>query len=205
MYDLEPRPVYLSAPAASRRSRNGIVVATALRGAPSVGTGGVAVTPDEALLTTALVDPELALAAADHAVRHGLVDAERLRAHLPRVVGRPGSRAACVALSLVDPRRESVGESRVAWLAHGWGLELEPQVRVDFGGRSVYADFRITGTRVLLEFDGLAKYEDRRSLVREKIREDELRRLGWIVVRMTWADLYRPVVLRGRILAALAV
>ena len=34
----------------------------------------------------------------------------------------------------------------------------------------------------------------------EKVREDELRDNGWQVVRWLWSDLYRPGVLRDRLL-----
>ena len=71
------------------------------------------------------------------------------------------------------------------------------------------ADFRV-GTTVLVEFDGRAKYgmggrrrED--DLWAEKQREDRLRALGYVVVRLVWADLDRPQVVIQRVLAALRV
>jgi len=38
----------------------------------------------------------------------------------------------------------------------------------------------------------------------EKVREDALRDLGWQIVRWLWADLYRPGVIRDRVLRAFA-
>jgi hypothetical protein len=38
----------------------------------------------------------------------------------------------------------------------------------------------------------------------EKVREDALRDLGWQIVRWLWADLYRPGVVRDRVLRAFA-
>lgn len=71
------------------------------------------------------------------------------------------------------------------------------QVRYDLvGGAYAVVDFDWAG-RLVGEFDGLRKYcrdlrpgespED--AVVREKIREDELRDLGLGVVRWTWKDL----------------
>ena len=56
-------------------------------------------------------------------------------------------------------------------------------------GRTYRADFRIKGTRILVEFDGATKYAvgDRATLFEEKRREDALRRVGWVVVRLVWA------------------
>jgi hypothetical protein len=50
------------------------------------------------------------------------------------------------------------------------------------GGRLFRADFRVVGTRVLVEFDGAVKYADgrRATLFEEKRREDALRREGWV-------------------------
>jgi very-short-patch-repair endonuclease len=57
---------------------------------------------------------------------------------------------------------------------------------------------QIKGTNVLVEFDGALKYaDDPRALFREKRREDRLRRLGYVVIRVTWADLEAP----GRLIA----
>ncbi|NUQ31562.1 MAG: hypothetical protein HOP99_01850 [Dermatophilaceae bacterium] len=51
------------------------------------------------------------------------------------------------------------------------------------------------------------KYADgrRETLFAEKQREDALRRDGWTVVRVVWADLDDPERLRRRILDALAL
>lgn len=159
----------------------------------------------EAVLSAALIDPELTLGAADAAARSGRLDVDALNAMLSRIDGRAGARQARRAVSLVDARRESVGESRTAWHCTVWGFKLEPQFRIALGNSTAFADFRIKGTRVLLEFDGLAKYDDLGALAREKLREDELRRLGWTVIRITWADLYRPDELFRRIQSALAI
>lgn len=57
--------------------------------------------------------------------------------------------------------------------------------------------------RVVIEFDGMATYDDVSVLRAEKRREDALRSLGYQVVRITWADLSDLPALRRRIDAAL--
>ncbi|MBP6526067.1 MAG: DUF559 domain-containing protein [Dermatophilaceae bacterium] len=99
-------------------------------------------------------------------------------------------------LLFVDGRRESVGESRCAVAMAMAGIEVTPQALiVDEDGELVgRVDFLVTGTNVIVEFDGKVKYAsgDPDVLWKEKRREDRLRRLGYVVVRLTWADLERP-------------
>lgn len=144
--------------------------------------------------------PDTALVAADAAVGRGLVTARQLEvaaADLP--MGTRGAQTVRRALVDVDGRHESVGETRTAQVCRGLGYVLEPQVWI--GPWRV--DFIITGTRVILEFDGAVKYETKRDLLAEKRREDDLRRRGWVIVRIMWEDLHRPERVRERIEAAL--
>lgn len=71
------------------------------------------------------------------------------------------------------------------------------------GGRGYRADFGIVGTRVLIEFDGRLTYRSEKDLWQEKQREDRIRSLGWEVVRLTWADLRHPELVRALVEAAL--
>lgn len=114
-----------------------------------------------------------------------------------RGVGR-----ARLALSLADGRCESPGESVSRVVMHSVGIEL-PICQVDifdragvFLGRS---DFWFEGTATVGEFDGLMKYggipdglDGREALVREKRREDSIRRTGAVMARWTWQDLRSP-------------
>jgi hypothetical protein len=67
-------------------------------------------------------------------------------------------------------------------------------------GSVAFADFAWPDHGVLGEFDGKGKYlRDLRpgegpgeALFREKLREDRLRDLGWVVVRLVWSDLFTP-------------
>lgn len=94
-----------------------------------------------------------------------------------------------------DPECESVGETRTRVLLRDLGLSLRSQVEIfDRRGKIGRVDF-LVGERVVVEFDGLVKYEGhegRRALAAEKAREDRLRAAGYAVVRLVWTDLDQP-------------
>jgi len=145
---------------------------------------------------------------ADHALHEGLVTPAELEAAVDVVRGwRYGSRAVS-AFSFADGRRESVGESRCALAMMMAGLVADPQVEIrDRTGHLIgRVDFLIHGTNVIVEFDGRLKYDsgDPAVLWAEKRREDELRRLGYVVVRITWADLERPGAVAAKVRSAIA-
>lgn len=148
--------------------------------------------------------PEAFVVSSDAALRREIVAAADLAAAVELFNGHTGIGPVRAALGVVDGRHESPGESRTAFVLTALGYTLEPQLEVVAEGRLYRPDFRIAGTRVLVEFDGAVKYEDRRALYEEKQREDALRRTGWVVVRLVWADLADPSRVARRIAAALA-
>ena len=135
------------------------------------------------------------LTAFDAALAAG-VDREDLRRML--ATSRRGVGLARRALSFADGRAESPGES---W-SRAQMIEAElpvPDLQVEYvlaSGKTARCDFGLDDIFVG-EFDGLVKY--RRSMragespedvvIREKIREDELRDLGLDVGRWVWRDL----------------
>jgi very-short-patch-repair endonuclease len=146
-----------------------------------------------------------ALVSADDALHRGLVSPQQLADWLEVFRRQAGIAAVRVALVNTDGRHESPGETRLAHAARLLGFDLEPQFEVVAEGRRYRVDFRIKGTRVLVEFDGAVKYQSGGSvLFQEKQREDALRREGWVVVRVVWADLDKPARLRTRLLDAIA-
>ncbi|MHA3837902.1 type IV toxin-antitoxin system AbiEi family antitoxin domain-containing protein [Terrabacter sp. AAH1] len=192
--------------------RGGLVIHRPVRGLTAPGssvTGPATAPPDAVPLGLAiaqaglLAGPEAALVPADAALARGLVTREVLSAAVSALSGRRGIGPVRAALAQADGRHESPGESRTAYLLHALGLEFDPQVEVSAEGRRYRADFRIRGTRVLVEFDGQVKYADRAALFEEKRREDALRRAGWVVVRLVWSELARPEVVRRRLRDAL--
>ncbi len=176
--------------------------------APSVEDHRPAGMPLEHAIVQAglLGGPEAALVPADAAVRAASVDAARLERAVADLRTHSGIGPVRAALAFVDGRHESPGETRTAYVLRCLGFELEPQYEVRAEGRRFRADFRVLGTRVLVEFDGASKYADgrRETLFEEKRREDALRRAGWVVVRLMWADLDRPEQVRRLVAEAVA-
>ncbi|WP_404381229.1 endonuclease domain-containing protein [Knoellia locipacati] len=89
-----------------------------------------------------------------------------------------------------------MGETRTRLLLHDLGYSALSQISIHDEHDTFVAkvDF-LVGRRVVVEFDGLLKHDGadgRAALVREKRREDRLRALGYVLVRLTWADLDRP-------------
>lgn len=79
----------------------------------------------------------------------------------------------------------------------------EPQLQRAFSdadGVIGYADMAWPDLRVIGEADGFGKYDTRDDLIAEKVREDRLRALGWIVVRWTWNEILgQPRMVAARI------
>ena len=157
---------------------------------------------------------EQAVAAGDRALAFGLVRAV-LEEHLAQMTRWPGIRQARRAVTLLDPRSESAGESVSRVRLHEDGLpapELQQDIYDEDGQFVARVDFCWQKQRTIGEFDGKIKYgrmlksgqsiED--VLFAEKRREDALRDLGWQIVRWLWADLYRRGVIRDRVLRAFA-
>ena len=181
-------------------------VAPLLAPRPAAGT----VHPAVAIASAGLKDPRSFLVPADDALRRGLVTAAELDAAVDTLGRRHGAAGVRAVRDWCDARHESPGETLLAHLLRLAGHDLEPQFvvpgtgRWTRGGQGYRADLRLRGTRVLVEFDGRVKYDDRQALWEEKLREDRIRSLGWVVVRVTMADLRDPAAVRARIDAALA-
>ena len=171
--------------------------------------------PRLALETVTLGSSEASLVVMNDLAHRGLVTAEQLRDQYVFMQTWPGMSAAEVLLRLVDPRIESVGETRTFWAIYQQRLPRPvSQFEVkDASGRVIARlDFAWPELGVWLEFDGRTKYEkhlragERASdvVVREKQREDLVRRLtGWRCIRVTWADLENPMRLAAIIHQAL--
>jgi hypothetical protein len=148
-----------------------------------------------------------AVIAADAALHRGLVDLDGLET-CRRRLRRLAPRGAAL-LAAVDAASESPGESLQRLVLGGLGHEVRTQVVIrDAGGAFVgRVDALIDGI-VIAEFDGAVKYagaQGRDELIREKRREDALRALGYVVIRVTWADLFHPDRLDAMVRAALAL
>ncbi len=124
------------------------------------------------------------------------------------VASWPGSSRVRSMLAFVDGRSESVGETRCRIELVTHGIPLVPQVPIRDRDGNVFArvDFVIEGYKVVVEFDGRVKYAegDKQVLWDEKRREDRLRALGYLVVRITWADLEHPGAAVAKVRRAMA-
>ena len=152
--------------------------------------------------------------AADAALRRRLVTPDELAAALAKTEHRRGAATARRALRFADGRCESVGESLLRVAMHQARLpEPQLQIRVIGPDGSVIArsDLGYPELGVLIEFDGAIKYtkllqpgENAHEVVlAEKIREDRIRDLGYVVVRVVWAELTDPSAIAAKINAAL--
>lgn len=159
----------------------------------------------QTIADTALLHGELAaLVQLDYALGARMVKKADFDVFLERGRGGPGSKRLSEVLRWADARAESVGESvsRFVMRKHripAPGLQVE--VPVNHGAKLYRTDFGWLRYRILGEFDGKVKYgreyaktdsAAREALWQEKIREDELRREGYTVVRWTWADIQAP-------------
>lgn len=116
----------------------------------------------------------------------------------------PGIERARRAFALGDARRESPAESLAAYDLDLLHVAVTPQWPITVGDTTFRVDFRVDGTNVVIEVDGEGKYDDPEERPREKAREQQLRALGYDVVRIVWADLGDLPKLRQLIEAAIA-
>ena len=155
-----------------------------------------------------------AVALGDRALRQGL-SPDALSSALLRMERWPGVRQARRAVDFLDPRSESVGESVSRVRLHLDGLPapaLQREILGSNGEVIARVDFLWKEQCTVGEFDGKVKYDSllkpgqsgEQALFEEKVREDLIRDRGLQVARWIWRDLYRPGVIRDRVLRAFA-
>lgn len=125
------------------------------------------------------------------AVQHaGLVVADDLREELLLHAGLRGVLRAGRALDLSDARAESPPESRLRLALVLAGLAPVPQHEVHAGGRFLArVDLAFPHLRVAIEYDGREVHEREDVFSRDRQRQNDLVRAGWLVLRFTAADL----------------
>jgi hypothetical protein len=142
--------------------------------------------------------------AMDGALHAKACDRADLEAALP-LLPAAGRAVAARAVAATDPACESVGESRTRLVLTDLGFRVVSQVVVVAGpvvlGR---VDFLVDDL-VVVEFDGLVKYEGldgKAALAAEKARESRIVDAGYEVERLVWRDLDRTAELGRRIRVA---
>ncbi len=181
-----------------------------------VSRHGIAVGPPAVCVAGAmLLHPvRKAIIIGDSALNKAVVDQRELAAVAHEWWYHPRSRGLRYAVSQLDAGAESPGESLARHLFVSRGLP-RPQTQYWVYGPDGFmarTDFAWPERGVLGEFDGTKKYlrddgsgrDPGEAVFAEKRREDQLRRLGWSVVRLVWAELFTPDVTIARIGAALA-
>jgi very-short-patch-repair endonuclease len=134
--------------------------------------------------------PAEALVVAD-AVQHARVcDLDLLRAELMHHAGLRGVRQAYRVLELSDPRAEPPPESRLRLALHEAGLRPVPQFVVhEYGRFLARVDLALPELRIAVEYDGRAVHEREDVFARDRQRQNDLVRAGWLVLRFTAVDL----------------
>ncbi|TLW93792.1 hypothetical protein FFT09_10555 [Saccharomonospora piscinae] len=120
----------------------------------------------------------------DAFIRAGLVSLPQLRQRLRNRRNR-GIRLARAALSLVDPRAESLPESDLRVLLKTSGLNPIPQYSILADGHEVARlDLALPETQTAVEYDG-RWHRTKRQTRRDKIRRRRLSAEGWRFVIVT--------------------
>jgi very-short-patch-repair endonuclease len=169
-----------------------------------------------ALDTATLADLEPAVAVLDWYVQAGLTTLTALfDLYDHRMRAWPDTLRLRHILGLADGRAESVGETRTRLMLRAARVPApiaQYEIKHPSGLLAGRVDFAWPEFKVMLEFDGLVKYHRLRRpgetieqmVIREKQREDTLRELtGWVMIRITWADLAHPEATVARILRAM--
>lgn len=145
-----------------------------------------------------LLPREPAMIVCESALAQGMVDDDSLLAAVRRARHRRGVEAARAVVASASRLSESPGETRTLLVLRSLTLPAPvQQFEVAADGHTYRLDFAWPHLRVALEFDGLMKYiggtPTSEVLRRERERENALVDDGWVIVRMTWADLAHPL------------
>jgi very-short-patch-repair endonuclease len=123
----------------------------------------------------------------DQALHRGVTVGD-VEAHLAH--GQRGVRTARRALVVADALSESPLESAVALTLCRYGIP-RPVRQLPLDGGRIRLDLAWPAAHLALEADGVGFHSNPQALHRDRARQNRLQRLGWIVLRCTWADVRR--------------
>lgn len=125
------------------------------------------------------------------AVQHAdLCTEQQLRGELVLHAGLRGARRAAEALQRSDARAESPPETRLRLALIEAGLAPVPQFEVHARGRFLArVDLAFPHLRIAIEYDGRAVHEGEDVFARDRQRQNDLVRAGWLVLRFSAIDL----------------
>jgi hypothetical protein len=170
-----------------------------------------------ALDVTCRVGTEPSLVVVNFFLRLRLTTVNDLRTRYALMTRDPFTLKTDLVLRLADRRYESVGEVRTGFMFFRHGVPApvpQYELRDEMGDLLARLDFAWPELGVWLEFDGREKYVKHLrpgdtvvdAVLREKQRESMITEVtGWRCIRITWADLERPVETVARILSTLGV
>jgi hypothetical protein len=153
---------------------------------------------------------ETAVILMDAALQRGLTTVAELREVARRLRHWRGAPVVTAAGRFADARAESPGESRLRIILDNHGLpapQLQAELTAPDGSFVARVDFLFPEQRVVVEFDGAVKYAGAGgadAVVAEKWREDRIRELGYLVIRVSWSDLDDPARIAERLHRAFA-
>ncbi len=157
-----------------------------------------------AMELAATLNVESSLVVLDSALRHPEVSLDHLHKLFDAFRYRAGHTHLQIAIRLIRPGSESVGESRsryLFWSQHIPAPQLQVEIRDDQGNLLGILDFLWPEHGVAGEFDGRVKYSrllrpgegPSDAVFREKQREDRIREAtGYLFFRMVYDDLAHP-------------
>lgn len=105
-------------------------------------------------------------------------------------------------IAMTEPLTESVGETRTRIILLDAGFQVRAQVEIREGRTLLGRVDFVVDNCVVVEFDGLVKYEGKNgkhALAAEKDRETQISWKGYEVVRLVWSDLDNPSAVVRRI------
>lgn len=140
--------------------------------------------------------PRKALAVVDAGLHIGADVGECLEL-LESLGPRRGVRQAREVLRRGDDGAESPGESLARF--HALRIGLPPpttQLMIPTDQRRFWTDFGWEAWKLVVEYDGLAKYTARgtatEAVLAERERERAIERAGYVVIRVVWSDIRSP-------------
>ncbi|MFN2526666.1 MAG: DUF559 domain-containing protein [Actinomycetota bacterium] len=147
----------------------------------------------------AVVSAQALEAALDSALRKRITNLSRVRSCLDRIDNRP-FRGIGSLRRLVKDRTAGASvtgsplETTFLAIVRRAGLpEPRRQLWIRDGKRSVgRVDFAYPEAKLVIEIDSLEHHFGREAMQRDRRRDNELKRLGWTVLRFTAADLDEP-------------
>lgn len=142
---------------------------------------------------------------ADAALNRGLCTLAELQTVCDQLRGKHAVGRVRWVIANADPLSESPGETWLRLILRSLGYEVRSQVEVRRPTGLARIDLLIADSRIAIEFDGLQKYTSREAVAQEKLRQADLEALGYLVLRVVWAQLLVPEMIDKRLRSVGAV